>query len=182
MRRLIYRWSSSRSCAVSPSGGNSDPGELLLQHTGGQQAFERFCLQARLLEGDAATGTPLVTWEYDTRLKGHLSMETRHHLGRDYRTAVTERDTMYRPTKTVVGIPDGHSELTGNYTFTTSYNQDGTVREQGYPALGGLPAESVAVGYDELRRPTTLTGHDTYVTRTDYAQTGELLQVELTTG
>ncbi|QUX29575.1 type IV secretion protein Rhs [Nocardiopsis akebiae] len=146
------------------------------------RAYDDLQRQTSLIEGDAATGTPLVTLEYDTRLKGHLFMETRHHQGRDYRTAVTERDTMYRPTKTVIGIPDGHGELTGNYTFTTSYNQDGTVREHGYPAVGGLPAESVTVGYDELQRPTTLTGQDTYVTRTDYAQTGELLQVELTTG
>ncbi|MFE6307611.1 RHS repeat-associated core domain-containing protein [Nocardiopsis sp. NPDC057823] len=138
--------------------------------------------QTSLIEGDAETGTPLVTWQYDTRLKGHLFMETRHHDGREYRMAVTEQDKMYRPTKTVIGIPNGHGALSGNYTFTTSYNQDGTVRDIGYPAIGDLPAEAVTVGYDELQRPITLTGLDTYITRTDYAQTGELLQVELTTG
>ena len=146
------------------------------------RAYDDLERQTALIEGDTETGTSLVSWQYDNGLLGHLFMETRHHEGRDYRLAVTERDSMYRPTKTVVGIPDGHDSLSGNYTFTTSYNQDGTVRERGYPAIGDLPAESVVTEYDELRRPTTLTGLDTYVTRTDYAQTGELLQVELTTG
>ncbi|WP_306371024.1 RHS repeat-associated core domain-containing protein [Nocardiopsis sp. CC223A] len=134
-------------------------------------------------EGEIGTGTQLASWTYDVKEKGLPYMETRFHEGNQYRTAITERDDMYRPTKTVIGIPDGHGSLSGNYTFTTSYNIDGTVQSLGIPAAGDLPAEVITYEYDELSRPLTMSsGLASYVTRTDYAQTGEVLQYELSSG
>ncbi|WP_285762079.1 type IV secretion protein Rhs, partial [Nocardiopsis ansamitocini] len=178
--------------AVDPDAGTStfsyDDFDQLVSTTDarGVTVSNAYDLLGRLTatyEGSIATGTRLTAWEYDTRLKGQLYMETRHAGGEQYRIAVTERDDLYRPTRTVYGIPASQGALAGNYTFTATYNLDGTLRGVGMPAGGGLKAEALLYGYDDLQRPTTMrSAEGTYVTRTDYAQTGEPLQYQLSSG
>lgn len=55
------------------------------------------------------------------------------------------------------------------------------------PAAGGLPAETIATGYDDVARPMSPTGAISCIYidhnyKTRYANTGELLQVTMWTG
>lgn len=97
-------------------------------------------------------------------------------------SAVTSMDDFYRPLKTTYAVPASEGALAGSYEFTTSYNRDGTVRGTGLPAAGGLAAEPLTYGYDELQRPTTLTGSTSYVTDTTYSGISQVLGTELSTG
>ncbi|MEU4578730.1 RHS repeat-associated core domain-containing protein [Nonomuraea sp. NPDC023979] len=131
----------------------------------------------------STTGTLIAAWTYDTRSKGDLTEQTRHSEGRAYTERIDAYDHAGRPVKYTVVVPQEEGALAGNYTFTTAYNPDGSVRSRGYPAAGGLPAENVTTTYDELSRPTRLTGSlGTYVSATTYSATGAPLQYELSTG
>ncbi|WP_234328118.1 RHS repeat-associated core domain-containing protein [Streptomyces sp. NRRL S-37] len=95
---------------------------------------------------------------------------------------VTSMDDFYRPLKTTYAVPTTEGALAGTYEFATSYNRDGTVSGTGLPAAGGLPAESLYYGYDELQRPTTLKGATPYVTGTTYSGISQIMGMELYTG
>ncbi|HEU5160768.1 MAG TPA: hypothetical protein VFU43_27470 [Streptosporangiaceae bacterium] len=74
--------------------------------------------------------------------------------------------------------------LAGSYQFNTTYNLDGTMQGTSYPAAGGMTAESVTYGYDDVHRPITTTGSGSqpYVTDTLYSNTGKPMQYELSNG
>jgi RHS repeat-associated protein len=138
-------------------------------------------------QGDVGTGTKRAAWVYDnTGNKGQLHYSQRIVGGQSYYTINLTRDSQYRPTKVRYSFPSGGvgTQLGLNYEFTTGYNTDGTIQSVGFPAAGGLAAEAVAVSYDNLLRPTAVTGSSTYVTAagTRYGNLGELLGVELYTG
>ncbi|MDG4832662.1 polymorphic toxin-type HINT domain-containing protein [Solwaraspora sp. WMMD1047] len=136
-------------------------------------------------QGSVATGTKIAEWGYDTVAKGQLYFATRIvDGGHKYHTIYVARDAFYRVQRVHYSIPaaDTHPELAGSYQFNTQYNSDGTVRSSGFPASGGLPGESIAYTYDDLQRVTQITGHQTYLSRAEYAQTGELLQAESSAG
>uniref|UniRef100_UPI0005BACB4A hypothetical protein n=1 Tax=Streptomyces sp. NRRL WC-3725 TaxID=1463933 RepID=UPI0005BACB4A len=97
-------------------------------------------------------------------------------------TVIQTTDDFYRPTKTNYVVPASQGSLAGTYTFTAAYNRDGTLQSTGIPATGDLPAEVLVNGYDDLQRPTTLTGSTPYVTRTTYSKQSHLQQLELSTG
>jgi len=69
-------------------------------------------------------------------------------------------DSLYRPTRTRVIVPSaaGEDGLKGTYSASVSYNLDGTVCGISDPAAGGLPAESMIYGYNELGMPKDLNG------------------------
>ncbi|GGZ37625.1 hypothetical protein GCM10010387_34760 [Streptomyces inusitatus] len=95
---------------------------------------------------------------------------------------VQDFDTLYRPVTTRYVVPASQGKLAGVYDYGHSYNRDGTLQSTGLPAAGGLPAEALFHGYDELQRPTTLTGSTPYITSTIWSPTSELLQYEQNTG
>lgn len=99
-----------------------------------------------------------------------------------YATSVQSFDDQYRPLTTAYVVPASEGALAGTYTYTNAYNRDGTVQSAGLPAAGGLSAEAVTFGYDELQRPVTMTGLSTYVTDTVWSATTELLQLEQNAG
>ncbi|MFI7416742.1 RHS repeat-associated core domain-containing protein [Nonomuraea sp. NPDC049684] len=130
----------------------------------------------------SATGTLLTQFVYDTLRKGAVTSSTRYSGGQPYTQAVAEYDKMGRAIRSTVTIPTTEGTLAGAYQFGTSYNLDGTVQSVGYPSAGGLAAETVVYGYDDLARPTTLTSNlNTYVSATTYGLTGKLGQYEVGT-
>ncbi|MFD6950984.1 hypothetical protein A6A08_20610 [Nocardiopsis sp. TSRI0078] len=133
-------------------------------------------------EGAPGEGTKLTSYQYDTRLKGQLFIQTRHTPEGDFRIGIVGQDRLDRPTNILYGVPDSQGALAGNYEFSISYNVDGTVQGMGLPAAGGLSAESTVIEYDEIGRPVSLSGDDSYVTRTEYNQLGQVLQMELAAG
>ncbi|MFI0085861.1 RHS repeat-associated core domain-containing protein [Streptomyces bobili] len=135
-------------------------------------------------QGDPDTGTKLSETRYDKA--GWLGMayaNLNYVSGTEYFASVVQSiDELYRPLKTAYQIPASQGALAGTYAFTTSYNRDGTVRDNGLPAIADLPAESVTYTYDALQRPMTMTGSTSYVTNTNYGKDSQVLQLELSNG
>ncbi|GGO12160.1 hypothetical protein GCM10010116_24370 [Microbispora rosea subsp. aerata] len=130
----------------------------------------------------SATGPLLTAWTYDTVRKGQVSSATRYVNGQAYTTTFNAYDNLYRAIRTTVTIPSVEGALAGSYVFDTRYKLDGTVQSATYPDAGGLPAETVVYSYDDLRRPTTMSGLSTYVTDSIHSLTGKPEQYELSTG
>ncbi|GGN65066.1 hypothetical protein GCM10010112_25970 [Actinoplanes lobatus] len=145
--------------------------------------YDKLDRKTETWQGAPNTGTKLAAWVYDSYYKGQLTGTARYVNGKTYAISYPQRDAQYRPLKTSYSIPsDAGTELAKVYDFSTTYNIDGTTQTVGMPAAGDLAGESVTIGYDTLQRPTTLTGATSYVTASNYANTGELLQATLQTG
>ncbi|WP_330186298.1 RHS repeat-associated core domain-containing protein [Dactylosporangium sp. AC04546] len=138
--------------------------------------------------GKVNTGTKVAMWVYDSFYKGQLSGTVRYSGTAAYTITVPQRDALYNPLKTSYTIPTAAGvELAKTYDFSTTYNPDGTVQTIGQPTGGGLPAESITIGYDQLQRPVSLTGLTSYVVNdatnaTHYDTAGGLLQYTLWNG
>ncbi|MER6536625.1 RHS repeat-associated core domain-containing protein [Streptomyces sp900105755] len=126
----------------------------------------------------------LAKWTYDSVAKGQPTSAIRYvggSSGSAYVTQVGTYDSLYRPTLTRVTIPSatGEEALAGTYTSTTGYNLDGTIQVTSDPAAGGLPAESLEYGYNDLSMPTTLNGATGYVQNTTYTKLSDISQLTL---
>ncbi|MFD0430476.1 hypothetical protein ACFQ60_32745 [Streptomyces zhihengii] len=135
-------------------------------------------------DGPVSAGKKLTENRYDrSGALGKQYASLRYTGATEYfGTAVQEFDDQYRPMKTAHIVPASEGALAGTYLFTNTYNRDGTVQSAGLPAAGGLAAEVIRYGYDELQRPVTMEGLSTYVTGTTWSPTTDLLQLELNTG
>ncbi|MBB2743669.1 UNVERIFIED_ORG: RHS repeat-associated protein [Microbispora rosea subsp. rosea] len=144
-------------------------------------------------EGTSASGTKLAEWKYDTLLdgtvvKGQPTASIRYVRNATtgamdaYTTAVTGFDDAYRTLGAQTVIPASEGALAGTYKISTDYNLDGTVHRTVLPAAGGLLAETMLYGYDELGHPTTTRGLTNYVTSTTYSKLGQVLDMTMSTG
>src|SRR5439155_22629965 len=113
-------------------------------------------------------GSRLAGWTYDTLAKGQLTSATRYEGGRSYTKAVTGYNDRYQPLGTTVTIPASEGFSPNSWTTTTAYNADGSVASTTYPAVAGLPAETVTTTYDAGGTAQTLQGQDTYVNKILY--------------
>ncbi|MGK5498892.1 polymorphic toxin-type HINT domain-containing protein [Streptomyces sp. URMC 125] len=148
--------------------------------------YDKLGRPATTWEGQPGLGTKLTETRYDKAgWLGHAYASFRYVDGgsRYFATVTQSMDEFYRPLKTAYSVPSSEGGLAGVYTFSSTYNPDGTVGGQGLPAAGGLAAESIVYGYDELQRPTSMTGTtSSYVTDTVYSTTSLLQQLQLSTG
>ncbi|MFI1400217.1 RHS repeat-associated core domain-containing protein [Streptomyces sp. NPDC020681] len=135
-------------------------------------------------QGEPTTGTKLSEVRYDKAgWLGQAWATLSYISGTEYFGSVVQSlDDFYRPLKTAHVVPASQGGLAGTYTFTSAYNRDGTLQSSGLPAAGDLPAEAVVYGYDDLQRPTTMTGSSSYVTNTVYSKNSHVQQLELSTG
>ncbi|MFD9939829.1 polymorphic toxin-type HINT domain-containing protein [Nonomuraea sp. NPDC059023] len=131
-----------------------------------------------LSEGSAK----LAEWAYDAPLKGLPSGSTRYVGDDAYTSTITGYSPANKPTGSKVTIPASEGALAGTYEFGMSYNGDGSISKIHYPAAGGLPAESVSLGYDALGLPSTLTGAAPYVSETLYTKFAEPMQHTMNAG
>jgi RHS repeat-associated protein len=121
---------------------------------------------------------------YDT-LPGGLGMpvsQTRYVDGHAYRTSVDGYDEAGRPTGSTITIPAAEGALAGTYSFTATYNADGSPATADMPAAGQLAAETLKFAYNELGLPTTLAGKTSYVTESLYTKFAEPARLELYAG
>ncbi len=124
--------------------------------------------------GEYQGSTLLTEWTYDTVAKGQPASTTRYDNGAAYTKAVTGYDALDRPTGTSVTIPASEGALAGTYAFSESYTPGGAVASLGFPAAGGLPAETVRYAYDDAGRPLTVTGTSPYVVESLYDELGRI--------
>ncbi|GLW35249.1 polymorphic toxin-type HINT domain-containing protein [Actinoplanes regularis] len=132
-----------------------------------------------------ATGrTQLTKAVYDTKAKGQLYTSTRFVNGQQYIAATTILDNLYRPTEVKYIVPqDAGANLAGTYTFTTSYNVDGTIQGATFPASKAAAGEAIVYRYDDLKRLTGVTGtNNNYVTDVKYSDENLVTQVQLDGG
>ncbi|MFJ5611524.1 RHS repeat-associated core domain-containing protein [Streptomyces sp. NPDC093221] len=132
-------------------------------------------------DGDA-TGPLLTKHVWDPAgFKGQIASAARYvggATGSAYTVAYSLYDNLYRAHRTTTTIPAAEGALAGSYQGNVQYNADGTTQSVGYPAAGSLPAEAVTPTYDEVLRPSTVSGSGgaTYTTNTTYSYTGQALQ------
>ncbi|WP_157545474.1 RHS repeat domain-containing protein [Hamadaea tsunoensis] len=139
----------------------------------------------------STSGARLASWTFDTlpNAKGRLSASTRYDAdGNAYVSGITGYNGRYQQTGSTMTLPAAAGALAGTYTTAYTYNADGGLATATSPVrtgtanFGGLTDETLRYGYDSLGKPTTLSGLSTYVTGTEYQQTGELSSVAMTDG
>ncbi|MEV0566863.1 RHS repeat-associated core domain-containing protein [Dactylosporangium sp. NPDC050588] len=137
----------------------------------------------------------LAGWSYDTTklpdgvtaAKGYPTSSTRYESGRQYKSTVVQYTDQYQPTTTTISIPTGETGVAGDYTYSTSYNVDGSIAGTTSPAVGDLTSEPLMVGYNTLGMTTTLStfygGTQRWlVQNTSYNALAQPTQYKLSTG
>ncbi|MEV0595686.1 RHS repeat domain-containing protein [Nonomuraea cavernae] len=107
---------------------------------------------------DSPAGTLLAKWEYDaTGETGLLNRTTRVEGGDSYVVDVTGYDGRARPTGQTWTFPDA------SYTVGYGYDAADHPTRITYPAVGGLPAETVNTTYNDVGLATSMAGAAEYV-------------------
>ncbi|WP_327007610.1 polymorphic toxin-type HINT domain-containing protein [Dactylosporangium sp. NBC_01737] len=132
--------------------------------------------ETRRWAGEINTGTKLASFAYDTKAKGALDSATRWVGSDQYIDTIDGYNTLYQPTSTTTTIPMIQGALANTYQTTYSYTEFGDLTSIGYPAGGGLAAETVNYSYTNFGLPNTAAGIDPYVTASTYSEYGELSQ------
>jgi RHS repeat-associated protein len=135
--------------------------------------------------GSVAPANQLAGWTYDptigaAQVKGQPASSTRYTAGSTgpaLTTATTGYDASYHPTATETTIPAGYGPLSGNYSNAMAYGPDGSPIAQVDPAAGGLPAETLQIGYDGLGKEAGLhTAATSYLVGVTYDHLGRFAQ------
>ena len=133
-------------------------------------------------EYDTTGGAPenssdeLASWTYDTLAKGQLTSSTAYAGGSAYTEAVTGYNSQELPSGTETIIPAAQGALAGTYTQAYTYAPDGQATSYTDSACGGLPAETVTIGYNSAGEEDSLTGASQYVDALSYTDLGQPLQ------
>ncbi len=152
-----------------------DARETVLSHI-----YDNLGRKTELREG-SPTGELRAKWVYDTidGAKGQLAESTRYVDGAAYTSKVTMLDSLYRPMKSAVVIPEKEGALAGTYQTGTQYLTSGLVGGVSYSKAGSLPGGSYNTTYDkETLRPLSVLG-DGFKADTSYSLTGKPLQYTL---
>ena len=113
---------------------------------------------------DTATGPLLASWTYDRAGEtGLLDRSTRFDATGNWVLDVTGYDDRERPTGHTWTVPAGATGLAGSYTVSYGYDAANHRTRITYPAVGGLPAETVTTSYNAVGLAETLNGAAEYV-------------------
>ncbi|MGN9912654.1 RHS repeat-associated core domain-containing protein [Phytohabitans sp. LJ34] len=113
---------------------------------------------------DSVTGTLLASWAYDRAGEtGLLDRSTRFDPTGTWVLDVAGYDDRERPTGHTWVVPTGATGLSGSYTLSYGYDAADHRTRITYPAVGGLPAETVTTSFNTVGLPETLTGDAEYV-------------------
>lgn len=142
----------------------------------GNQIHTHYDLLGRPLErrSGSISGPLLASWVYDTAPggKGKVFRVTSHTAAGNWVTESLGYDAKGRETGSRVTVPPGVPGLSGSYTATQTYDRGDKVRSITYPAIGGLPAETVTTEVNGLGLPTRMAGLDEYVWGTEFDDRG----------
>ena len=139
-------------------------------------------------EYDTTGGAPesssseLDSWTYDTLAKGEPTSDTAYENGSAYTEAVTGYAAGGQPSGIETIVPSSQGALAGTYTQTYTYAPDGQVTSYTDSAAGGLPAETITLGYNGAGEEDSLTGASPYADSLSYTSLGQPLQYTLGTG
>ena len=156
--------------------------------------FDRLRRKTDAYAGDAATGTLLARWRYDTAPGGaavtnglgRLTAATRFTGGAEYTTTIGGYDNRGRISAKTTTIPSSVGALAGSYTFGYGYNLADEQTSVALPAAGGLPAETVTTNLNGAGLPvslaTSLDASAPYIASTAYDLAGRVSQHSLVGG
>lgn len=133
--------------------------------------------------GAAETSTDeIASWTYDTKAKGMLTSSSTFYGGQAYTEEVTGYNSFELPSGTETIIPSAAGALAATYQVGRSYDPD-TMQPISYfdSAAGGLPSETVKIGYDTAGNPVSLGSASlwTYVTSLSHTEFGQPLEYKL---
>jgi RHS repeat-associated protein len=123
----------------------------------------------------------LASWTYDTLAKGMPTSSTAYEGGASYTQAITGYNAQGLPEGTDMIIPSSQGALAGTYTQTDTYAPTGQETSYTDSAAGGLPAETVTIGYDSAGDEDSLTGASPYVDSLSYTDLDQPLQYTMGT-
>lgn len=137
-------------------------------------------------------GDALAEFTFDTAANGvGLPAKTiRHHGGQAYVTEILGYSLLGQATRAQTTIPENEETLTGTYLNTFTYNPDGSLAAESYPAIGdqnqpwGLKQEIVTHTYDDFGHPLKTYGGFpgkpvNYVLDNEYTRYGESARLHL---
>lgn len=133
-----------------------------------------------LWSGSRTDANRLSAWTYDTLTKGQLTSTTSYDggvSGKAYTKKVLAYDLQYRATSTEIGIDPNDPMVTSgaaqaSYTFASTYNLDGTLKNSTEPAAGGLAGETVSLTYTPTGQVVGVTGTNDYLQAASYNALG----------
>ncbi|MCC5575898.1 RHS repeat-associated core domain-containing protein [Microtetraspora sp. AC03309] len=140
-----------------------------------------------LWSGSRTDATKLAAWTYDTLALGMLTSSTSYDggvSGRAYTKKVLAYDGQYRATSTELDLdPNDPMVRSGaaktSYTFASTYNLDGTLKNSTEPATGGLAEEKISLAYTPTGQVVGITGTSDYLQKADHNALGQPLQFTL---
>jgi RHS repeat-associated protein len=115
----------------------------------------------------------VAAWTYDTLKKGLPTSHTSFSGGSAYTTAILGYNAQGLPTATKVSIPAAEGPLAGDYITQNTYSATGRLTSYTDSAGGGLPQETVSIGYNADGSPTSVRGIADYVDSVAYDPFGD---------
>ncbi|MER7106706.1 RHS repeat-associated core domain-containing protein [Streptomyces sp. NPDC000229] len=177
-----YNWAGDRVTTDDPDAGASsstyDANGQVATTTDANDTVLTYEYDSLMRATRTKLGTTVLTNRtYDTVTggKGLPATATTYTGGRPYTSKVDAYDANGRPTSKTVTVPDDGAGLAGSYTFGYGYDTADHVTSVNYPAIGGLPQETVTTGYTAQGRLSKVSsGLATYLSGTDYDDYGRL--------
>jgi RHS repeat-associated protein len=117
-------------------------------------AYDDLGRKTDLYAGSVSDANRRVRWRYDTLftgapLRGQLTETIRYEGGQEYKRQVSTVNTRYQATGVNFVVPTTETGLGGTYTYSFGFSPyDGTGESIGFPAAGGLPAETVTTRFN----------------------------------
>ncbi|MEU3981248.1 RHS repeat-associated core domain-containing protein [Streptomyces sp. NPDC026672] len=156
-----YDWLGERLTTTDPDAGPSsttyDDNGQAATTTDGNNTTLTYAYDALQRPTTVSQGTTVLSrLSYDTAPggKGQTASSTSYEGGRAYTVAVTGYDDRGRVTGKRYTVPDDGSGFAGTYDFGYGYDLADHPTSVRYPAVGGLPAETVTTDYTSQGRPT----------------------------
>ncbi|WP_159025290.1 RHS repeat-associated core domain-containing protein [Streptomyces pluripotens] len=176
-----YDWAGDRTSTNDPDTGassttydeNGNVGTATDNGTTLTYQYDNLGRQTAVSQGS----TLLSQTAYDTAPGGlgRLASSTSYANGKAYTQSVTGYDDRGRATGKKVTVPDDGSGFTGSYTFGYGYDLADHMTSVSYPAVGGLPAETVTTTYTAQGRPSKVSSPlATYQSSIDFDHLGRL--------
>ncbi|MCC5476870.1 RHS repeat-associated core domain-containing protein [Streptomyces barringtoniae] len=178
-----YNWAGERTATTDPDTGSSsttyDDNGNIATTTDANTATLSYTydnLNRPLTTSQGSTVLNAHTYDTAPGGVGQLASATSYSGGKAYTTAVTSYDADGRALGTTYTLPSDTMGMAGSYTYDYGYDAAGHQTSVHYPALGGLPEETVTTAYDGLGLPTRVTSSlgTTYVDATNFDTLGRL--------
>jgi RHS repeat-associated protein len=134
--------------------------------------------------GLESSADEIASWTYDTLAKGMITSSSSYYGGQAYTEEVSGYNSYELPSGTETIIPSAQGALAGTYATGDTYDPDTMALSSYYDApAGGLPGETVDIGYDTAGDPVSLGSSGafgwSYVASLSYTEYRQPLQYNL---